>query len=161
MSLSLLCSSVACSLITDSRGTPCGGGRQVDAELTLPDTGLGAGGKAQVDFNESKAPSLPEASMTVWAFPPTNSMFADAPPRVRVVTDGGQVFLDLQSTTAYQGSWAARQSIPDGPIRDEIVGAFQRGIVTVEFLDASPAQKIARVRPTVLFAGTTPVLRCL
>ena len=96
--LSLLAFSVACSEIPvlDSRGTPCGGTRQVDAEAVFPDTGLGAGGRATVSFYESDPNrSLDETAIIVWTFPPANTTFTDNPPRVRVLTDGGKVFLDL------------------------------------------------------------------
>ena len=162
--LSLLAFSVACSEIPvlDSRGTPCGGTRQVDAEAVFPDTGLGAGGRATVSFYESDPNrSLDETAIIVWTFPPANTTFADNPPRVRVLTDGGKVFLDLQSTSAYMGSWYVRQPIANGPLRDEIIAAFQTGIVIVELSSPQGVQKTTRVRPSVRFAGRTPVVICL
>ena len=158
--LSSLLLSSGCLDIT--RGIPCGGQRQVDAFAVLPDTGLGARGQAAVTFSESDPErSLDETSLSVWTFPSANTTFADSPPRVRLVTDDGRVFLDVQSGTAYEGSWSAKQKIPKGPAREEIVAAFDRGIVTVEFSNALPVPKVTRVRPTVRFAGRTPVLQCL
>jgi hypothetical protein len=128
----------------------------------LPDTGLGAGGQADISFHESEpGRSLDESALFIWTFPPTHTMFADGAPRVRLVTDDGKAFLDLQSTSAYLGSWYVRQAIPDGPVRDQIVSAFQAGLVIVEFSSAQPVQKVARVRPSVRFAGRTPVSRFL
>jgi hypothetical protein len=151
----------ACSNLVNP-GSPCGGTRQVDAQAVLPDTGLGAGGRANISFHESEPrSSLDESSLIVWTFPPDSATFAGGPPRVRVWTDDGRVFLDRQSSSAYLGSWYAREAIPDGSRRDEIVSAFQAGVVTVEFLDASPMPKVTRVRPSVRFAGRTPVLQCL
>ena len=158
--LSLLLTT-ACSEIF-GRGSPCGGTRQVDAQVVLPDTGLGAGGRANLSFYESEpGRSLDETSMILWTFPPDGTAFTDAPPRVRVVTDDGRVFLDRRAGSAYLGSWYVREPIPTGPRRDEIVSAFQQAIVTVEFLGASPAQKLTRVRPNVRFAGRSPILQCL
>jgi hypothetical protein len=143
-----------------SRGSPCGGTRQVDAAAVLPDTGLGAGGTATIGFSETNS-SVDEFSLIVWTFPPANTTFADNSPRVRIITDDGKVFLDLESTSAYLGSWYVRQTIPEDPVRDEIVSAFQAGLVTIEFARTQPVAKVTRVRPTVRFAGTTPVVRCL
>lgn len=159
--LSSLVLSAACVDIVN-RGTPCGGTRQVDAQAVLPDTGLGAGGQAGITFYESDPISnRDESSLIVWTFPPANTMFADSPPRVRLVTDDGTVFLDLESTSAYQGSWYVIQAIPNGPVRDQIVAAFQAGLVMIEFSSAQPVRKTTRVRPSVRFAGRTPVARCL
>jgi hypothetical protein len=127
----------------------------------LPDTGLGAGGQASIDFYESEPNrSLDETSLGVWTFPPANATFADNPPRVRLVTDDGRVFLDLESTSAYLGSWYVRQAIPNSPVRDETVSAFQAGLVIVEFSIAQPVQKVTRLRPSIRFAGRTPVGIC-
>ena len=60
----------------------------------------------------------------------------------RILTDDGRVFLDLQSTSAYQGSWYVKQDIPHGSIRDDIVSAFQQCIVTVEFSSVTAAGKV-------------------
>jgi hypothetical protein len=159
--LSSLLLANACANILN-RGTPCGGERNVDARAVLPDTGLGAGGDANISFNESDPNrSLDESSLIVWTFPPANTMFADNPPRVRVITDDGRVFLDLTATSAYLGSWYVRAPVAKGAIRDEIVAAFQNGLVTVEFSTSGPAPKVTRVRPTVRFAGTTPVVLCV
>lgn len=153
--------SASCADIT-SRGAPCGGTRQVDAEAVLPDTGLGAGGTANISYNESEPISgLNESSLIVWIFPPANTAFADSAARVRVVTDDGRTFLDRQSTSAYLGSWYVNEPIPDDSLRDEIVSAFQAGVVVVEFSSAQPFAKVTRVRPSVRFAGRTPVARCL
>src|SRR5262249_45266788 len=142
----------ACGDFTN-HGVPCGNTRMVDARVTLPDTGLGAGGDAGIGFSESvPGLGLDESNLIVWTFPPANPMFADDPPRVRLVTDGGTVLLDLQSTSAYQGSWYVRQAIPHGDIRDVIVSAFQMGSVTLEF-SSGGNQKVTRVRPNVSFAG--------
>jgi hypothetical protein len=56
------------------------------------------------------------------------------------------VFLDLQSTSAYMGSWYVRQPIPNGSLRDEIIAAFQTGIVVVELSSPQGVQKTTRVR---------------
>jgi hypothetical protein len=151
----------ACSDLT-SRGSPCGGERQVSATAVLPDTGLGAGGEATISFVESDAHrSLDETALIVWTFPPTNASFSGNPPRVRIVTDDGRVFLDVQSTTAYLGSWYARAPIPNTPLRDEIVAAFQNGRVTIEFSSGELTPKTTRVQPAITFAGRTPVVMCL
>lgn len=160
-SLVLMMVSAACSNVT-SRGIPCGGTRQVSATAILPDTGLGAGGEASVTFRESEPNrERDETAVYVWTFPPSGTAFADAPPRVRVVTDDGRVFLDLPSWAAYQGSWYVRQAVVDGPVRDEIVAAFQAGIVMVEYSTTQPVPKVTRVRPEVHFAGRTERLRCV
>jgi hypothetical protein len=157
--LSLLVLSTACTDFVN-RGSPCGGTLQVDAEAVLPDTGLGAGGKANISFSETNH-TLDESSLIVWTFPPSNTTFTDSPPRVRVLTSDGRVFLDLQAMPAYIGSWYVLQPIPNGPLREEIVSAFQAGLGVVEFSSAQPNQKVTRVRPDVRFAGRTPVLQCL
>lgn len=158
--LSSLAIVTACSEFLN-RGTPCGGVRSVDATATLPDTGLGAGGKANITFSESQpGRSLDETSLIVWTFPAPNAPFAGNPPRVRIFTDDGRVFLDVESTAAYQGSWYARALIPDTTVRDEIVAAFQNGRVSVEFSSGQPASKMTRVVPTITFAGRTPVVIC-
>jgi hypothetical protein len=134
----------------------------VQAQLVLPDTGIGAGGQGSVGFHESEAGALDESSLIVWTFPPAGTAFADSVPRVRILTDDGRVFLDVQSTPAYQGSWYAKQDIPHGSIRDSIVSAFQQGVVTIE-LSSAPATggKATRVRPTIQFAGRTPRVTCI
>jgi len=157
--LPLFALSTACTDLLN-RGSPCGGTLEVDAEAVLPDTGLGAGGKATISFSETNH-ALDESSLIVWTFPPSNTTFADSPPRVRVLTTDGKVFLDLEATAAYMGSWYVRQTIPSGPVRDEIVSAFQSGLGVIEFSRAQPTQKLTRVRPDVRFAGRSPVLRCL
>jgi len=157
--LPLFALSTACTDFLN-RGSPCGGTLEVDAEAVLPDTGLGAGGKATISFSETNH-ALDESSLIVWTFPPSNTTFADSPPRVRVLTTDGKVFLDLEATAAYMGSWYVRQTIPSGPVRDEIVSAFQSGLGVIEFSRAQPTQKLTRVRPDVRFAGRSPVLRCL
>ena len=158
----IVLSALALSACANITGTPCGGTRQVDAQLVLPDTGLGAGGQANLGLTESDpGRSFDETSLIVWTFPPTSTGFADAPPRVRVIADDGTVFLDLSSTSAYQGSWYAREPIAGGPLRDQIVSAFAAGQVVVEYSSATGPAKVTRVRPIVRFAGTTPVLRCL
>ena len=128
--LSLLVLSTACTDFVN-RGSPCGGTLQVDAAAVLPDTGLGAGGKANISFSETNH-TLDESSLIVWTFPPSNTTFTDSPPRVRVVTSDGKVFLDLQAMPAYIGSWYVLQPIPKGPLREEIVSAFQAGLGVVE-----------------------------
>lgn len=159
MSFSLL---VATSCTEIVRGSPCGGTRQVDAQAVLPDTGLGAGGTANISFFEAEPRGTSDdTSLGVWTYPRESKPFADGPPRVRVVTDDGKVFLDRQTIAASGGSWYAREPVPPGSRRDEIITAFQNGAVMVEFLDASPKQKVTRARPIVRFAGSTPVLRCL
>ena len=151
----------ACSEFTN-RSTPCGGTLQVDATVALPDTGLGAGGSGNVSFFESEADRTPDdTALGVWTFPPANTTFADGPPRVRVLTDDGRVFLDLQSTSAFLGSWYVLQPIRDHALREEIVAAFHAKRVVVEFVRTQPEQKTTRVRPDVRFAGRTPVLRCV
>jgi hypothetical protein len=157
--LSTIAIATACSELLN-RGTPCGGVRSVDATATLPDTGLGAGGKANITFSESQpGRSLDETSLIVWTFPPTNASFPGNPPRVRILTDDGRVFLDVEANPAYQGSWYARAPIPDTAVRDEIVAAFQNGRVSVEFSTSQPTQK-TRVVPTIAFAGRTPIVIC-
>lgn len=154
--LSALVATTACS-----EGTPCGGTRSVDAQAVLPDTGLGASGKASVSFTESE-PNRPDyTSLIVWTFPAANMTFTDGPPRVRLVADDGRVFLDAESSLAYQGSWYAKTAIPDGVIRDEIVAAFRANQVTVEFQSVQSGQRLTRVRPTVQFAGKQPVYQCI
>ena len=157
--LSLFALPAACTDFVN-RGSPCGGTLEVDAEAVLPDTGLGAGGKANISFSETNH-ALDESSLIVWTFPPSNTTFTDGPPRVRVLTTDGRIFLDLEATAAYMGSWYVRRSIPSGPVRDEIVSAFQSGLGVIEFSRAQPTQKLTRVRPDVRFAGRSPVLRCL
>lgn len=158
--LSSIVLSTACVDITN-RGTPCGGTRRVDAQVVLPDTGLGAGGQANITFSESEPRStLDESALIVWTFPPNNTMFADNPPRVRLVVDDGKVFLDRQSSSAYLGSWYVKEAIPPGAVRDQIVSAFAAGLVMVEFSSGQPAMKVTRVRPNVRFAGRGEVLRC-
>ena len=157
--LPLFALSTACTDLLN-RGSPCGGTLEVDAEAVLPDTGLGAGGKANISFSETNH-ALDESSLIVWTFPPSNTTFADSPPRIRVLATDGKVFLDLEATAAYMGSWYVRQTIPSGPVRDEIVSAFQSGLGVIEFSRAQPTQKLTRVRPDVRFAGRSPVLRCL
>lgn len=153
--------STACVEITN-RGTPCGGTRRVDAQAVLPDTGLGAGGQAAITFYESEPRStVDESALFVWTFPPNNTMFADSPPRVRLVVDDGNVLLDRQSSSAYLGSWYVREGIPSGAVRDQIVSAFAAGLVMVEFSGGQPATKVTRVRPEVRFAGRDQVLRCV
>lgn len=159
--LSSIVLSTACVEITN-RGIPCGGTRRVDAQVTLPDTGLGAGGQASISFHESEPRStLDESALGVWTFPPNNTLFADNPPRVRLVVDDGTVLLDRESSSAYLGSWYVREAIPDGSVRDQIVLAFAAGLVMVEFASGPPAMKVTRVRPNVRFAGRDEVSRCL
>src|SRR6185503_16662430 len=130
--------------------------------LTLPDTGLGAAGTANVGFHESEPNrTLDETAVYVWTFPAAGKPFADSPPRVRVVTDDGRVFVDVQSTLAYQGSWYVNQQIPDSSLRDQIVSAFQAGVVVIEFSSGDHVERVTRVRPDVHFAGRTPVLLCV
>jgi hypothetical protein len=156
----ILSLSISCSDING--GSPCGGVLQVDAQVVLPDTGIGAGGQASVDFNESEPGAFDESSLIVWTFPPAGTTFADSVPRVRILTDDGRVFLDAQSTSAYQGSWYAKQDIPHGSIRDSIVSAFQQGVVTIEFSSApAVGGKVTRVSPAIQFAGRTPRAECL
>ena len=158
--LATLSLSISCSDIND--GSPCGGVLQVDAQVVLPDTGIGAGGQASVSFHESEPGAFDESSLIVWTFPPAGTMFIDSVPRVRILTDHGSVFLDVQSTSAYQGSWYAKQDIPHGSIRDSIVSGFHNGVVTIEF-SSTPAVsgKATRLRPTVQFAGRTPRTTCI
>lgn len=159
--LSSLVLSTACVEITN-RGTPCGGTRRVDAQAVLPDTGLGAGGQANVSFYESEPRgTLDETALVVSTFPPTNSVFVDNPPRVRLVVDDGSVLLDGQSSSAYLGSWYVKQAIPTDAAREKIVSAFSAGLVMVEYSTGQPALKVTRVRPTVRFAGRDEVARCL
>jgi len=157
--LPLFALSTACTDLLN-RGSPCGGTLEVDAEAVLPDTGLGAGGRASISFSETNH-ALDESSLIVWTFPPSNTTFTDGPPRVRVLTTDGRIFLDLEATAAYMGSWYVRRSIPSGPVRDEIVAAFQSAVGVVEYSSRQPSQKVTRVRPDVRFAGRSPVLRCL
>ena len=159
--LSAFVLSTACVDITQ-RGIPCGGTRRVDAQAVLPDTGLGAGGQATVSFFESEPRgTLDETALAVSTFPPTNTMFADNPPRVRLVVDDGSVLLDGQSTSAYLGSWFVKEAIPTDAIREKIVSAFSAGLVMVEYSTGHPAVKVTRVRPIVRFAGRDEVFRCL
>ena len=152
--------SISCSDI--SGGSPCGGVLQVDAQVVLPDTGIGAGGQGSVGFHESEPGALDESSLIVWTFPPAGTTFTDSVPRVRILTDDGRIFLDVQSTSAYQGSWYAKEDIPHGSIRDSIVSAFQRGVVTIEFSGApAVGGKVTRVRPAIQFAGRTPRVLCV
>ena len=161
-SLSVLLLVAACKPIMFADGTPCGGNRMVRAEAALPDTGIGAGGLARIDFLESESiSSLDESSLFIWTFPPPNTSFADSPPRVRVTTADGRVFLDREAGPAYQGSWYLKAFIPKGQLRDEIVAAFQDGVVTVEFSTAQPSMRVTRVQPIVSFAGRNPVLQCV
>lgn len=153
---------VATACTDFTRGSPCGGTRQLDAQAVLPDTGLGAGGRANISFFESERVGISdESSLGVWTYPRDSTPFADGPPRVRVVTDDGKVFLDRQAITASGGSWYTREPVPPGPRRDEIITAFQNGAVMVEFLDASPKQRVTRARPVVRFAGRNPIGLCL
>ena len=156
----MLLIATACSDLT--RGAPCGGGRSAEATAVLPDTGLGAGGTASITYHESDPQStLYESSLIVWTFPAAGAAFADSAARVRVVTDDGRVLLDRQSIPAYAGSWYAIDSIPNEALRDAIVSAFQTGAVVVEFSRTQPVPGVTRVRPTVRFAGRTPVVMCL
>jgi hypothetical protein len=152
--------SISCSEIT--RGSPCGGVLAVEAQVVLPDTGIGAGGQASVGFHESEPGAFDESSLIVWTFPRAGTTFTDSVPRVRILTDDGRIFLDVQSTPAYQGSWYAKQDIPHGSIRDSIVSAFQQGVAAIEF-SSTPAVggKVTRVRPTIQFAGRTPQALCV
>jgi hypothetical protein len=128
----------------------------------LPDTGLGAGGTANVSFIESEPNrDLDDTWLIVWTSPAATRPFADDPPRVRVLTDDGRVFLDLQSTPAAAGSWYVKQAIAPGSVRDAIVAAFQAGQAVVEFSTTQPIEKVTRVRPIVRFAGRNPVAICL
>ena len=155
LSLSISCSDI-------NGGSPCGGVLQVDAQVVLPDTGIGAGGQGSVGFHESWPGQFDESTLIVWTFPPTGTTFTDSVPRVRILTDDGRVFLDVQSTPAYQGSWYAKQDIPHGSIRDSIVAAFQRGAVAVEFSSATVVGgKVTKVRPAIQFAGRTPRALCV
>lgn len=142
-------------------GEPCGGVLMVDAKAVLPDTGIGARGNATIAFTESEPNrTLDETALIVWTFPPPNESFADAPPRVRVMADDGRIFLDLTATSAYQGSWYVRQMVPKGALRDSIVTAFKAGRVAVEFAQPNAA-RATTVRPTVRYAGRTPVVMCI
>lgn len=153
--------SSACVEITN-RGTPCGGTRRVDAQAVLPDTGLGAGGQANISFHESEPRgTIDESALIVWTFPPTSTMFADKAPRVRLLVDDGSVLLEGQSSAAYLGSWYVREAIPPDALREKIVSAFSAGLVVVELSTAQPAMKVTRVRPSVRFAGRDEVARCL
>lgn len=144
-----------------SQSKPCGGTRQVDAHVTLPDTGLGARGAGSVGFSESEAGrNLDETALYVWIFPPTGTVFADNAPDVRIVTDDGQVLMNERSGVAYQGSWSVRRGIRDEALRATIIRAFQEGRVSVEFSTTQPVPRLTRVRPTVRFAGKAPVLQC-
>jgi hypothetical protein len=131
LSLSISCSDIG-------SGSPCGGLLRVDAQVVLPDTGIGAGGHGSVDFEESEPGAFDESPLIVWTYPPGGTTFTDNVPGVRILTDDGRVFLDVQSTSAYQGSWYAKQDIPHGSIRDSIVSAFQQGVVSIE-LSSAPA----------------------
>lgn len=150
--------SISCSDVTG--GSPCGGVLQVDAQVVLPDTGIGAGGQGSVGFYESEPLQFDESSLIVWTFPPAGTTFADSVPRVRILTDDGRVFMDVQSTSAYQGSWYAKRDIPHGSIRDSIVSAFQQGVVAIE-LSSAVSGKVTRARPTIRFAGRTPRAVCV
>lgn len=162
VSLASLLLSSACADIVSGGGEPCGGMRQVDAQAVLPDTGVGARGKGSVGFVESEpSGSRDETSLFVWLFPVPDSSFAGSPPRMRLVTGDGRVFLDQQSTSAYLGSWYARQSVSPGPVRDDIVSAFQAGLVLLELWSADSVQKVTRIPVSVRFAGRMPVAICL
>ena len=162
VSIASLLLASACADIVVGGGEPCGGTRQVDAQVVLPDTGVGAGGQGSLGFVEAEPNgSRDEASLFIWLFPLADAPFAGSPPRMRLVTDDGRVFLDQQSTSAAFGSWYARQAVSPGPVRDEIVSAFQAGLVLLELSSVDPGQKVTRITVRVRFAGRTPVATCL
>lgn len=158
----------ACSVPTvGSRGAPCGRNQHAAGEISLPDSGFEAGGRIQVSFiqhDPDLAGELSEVAIFIEP-PPGPGGGAPANPRIRLLNDAGQVFVDSigrrDDPSGGGPGWVVLQWIKDAQTRNALYQSFANQALSVELWSANASSPMSRLRLNTTDYGVNPAMVCL
>jgi hypothetical protein len=169
--LAAMASGLACFLPSDaSRGSPCGRNEHADASATLPDTGINARRVIQVTFLQRDPDLLGERSDLAIQQTWPNGVAADTEPdpRVRLLTDSGQVLVDTlgsrfdQPTGQFSDpTWHVFRTVQDAQWRASLYTAFATQSLWLELWHPGASRPGTRILLTTTDFGVYPPAICL
>lgn len=155
--------------ITIPIGAPCGRNQHAFATSVLPDTGINSGREILVGFIQHDPDLSGELSEVVvqQRWPSAADDDPEADPRVRLVSESGQVFIDemgtrhQDGTTVRRPTWIVLRWIKDGPTRNALYDSFANQTLWLELWKSGASAPGTRIRLTTKEFGVYPPMTCV